>query len=149
MDADGIRARLKKHHSGELVDATVELPRLDPGTVTGGLASRDGAQVQLDVVDNSSDVAVKVLETVCRRMEGRVNFRFQSPWQLGWPGDEGSKEDTWDVERRHLVVTRARVMFMPPRVLPVIVDPDGDVDDPGDSGGGRPRNEPKPPTQTP
>ncbi len=135
VNVEGIRTRLQKHHPGDLLEATVEVPPFDPSTVT-------------EVEDNSSDTAVKVLQTVCRRMEGRVNFGFRSPWKLGWPGD-GDLEGSWDVERRHLVVTRAQVMFMPARVLPVVVDPDGDVDDPGDGGGERPPPEEKDPTLTP
>jgi hypothetical protein len=134
VNADGIRARLKRHHTGELLEATVELPEFDPASVT-------------EVEDNSSDTAVRVLETVCRRMEGRVVFQFQSPWKLGWPGED--LEGSWDVERRHTVVTRARVMFMPPRILPVVTDPDGDVDDPGDGEDPPPREKKEDPNLTP
>lgn len=86
--------------------------------------------------DFPNDTAVRVWETVCRRMEGHVSFDFRSPWQLGWPGEEDSKQDNWNVERRHLVVTRSRVSVLPARAIPVIIDPDGDVDDPGDGDGG-------------
>lgn len=137
IDVDGIRARLESLHHGRLVAADAALQSFDPHTV--------------DLDDNSSTIAVAVLDTVVRRMEGRVEFDFQSPWKLGYPGD-GDPVGEWDIERRHMVDTRSRVMFMPARTLPVIVDPDGDVDDPGHGGGGHHHHdhdpEPKP-TLTP
>lgn len=131
-----IEARLKAHHQGELTLATSRYQPFSPLTVS--------------VPDNSSAIANAVLTTVVRRIEGEVRFEYHSPWQIGWPGD-GPSIGVWDVNRVHVVDTRSRVMVMPPRTLPVVIDPDGDY---GGGGGGSgthqgPPPDPWPSTPTP
>ncbi len=123
---ESIKARLEVYHSGTLVTANAAFRINDPSSV--------------EVDDNSSAEAQAVLSTVIRRMEGHVAFDYMSPWTLGYPGVEDLQNE-WVVERKHLVDTRSNVMFMPPRKVPLVVDPDGD-DGGGRGGGGN--NDPPP-----